>query len=253
MSTKAPTECKVLMTEYLQRIRGAGTGSFAEIEPLFLEAMWEFDLLVQAGRSTQGDRQNTKGDFFNDVLEVLLQNASGKELYTRGRVPGLMFKRHNLDTAYPREGKVLFTIETKAVGTPKHPGNKQQKNEEGRPGAADLDKRMKEAAFKLIDIAAESDRLQADGGGIHGDLTQWLQETLPYAYIFFAARVVDAGDRKRCEDLAVTASAWFNGCGMFCYGARKDGGSGYEAWTVHPGVELARVFHRAAQQLRSLP
>jgi hypothetical protein len=47
--------------------------------------------MVTDGTATQGDIQNGKGDFFNDVLQILLEQCSGKALYKRPKVPGLSF------------------------------------------------------------------------------------------------------------------------------------------------------------------
>ena len=62
--------------------------TFHAAEPLFRTTMENFDRLVVTGVATQGDRQNGKGDFFNDVLALLLERCSGKNLHTRPNVPG---------------------------------------------------------------------------------------------------------------------------------------------------------------------
>lgn len=240
-----------LLSGYLDLIRAKETGSFAAIEPLFLEAIWKFDQLVISGLATQGDRQNTKGDFFNDVIEELLKRASGKKLHTRGQVPGLLFERHNLDSAYPAEGTPTFTIETKAIGTPKHPRSEKAK-EGGRPGSADLDKRLKEAAFKVIDIKAEAARGDGHGGGAGGDLTHWLRKQDPRCYLFIAARVVNEGDLKFCNDRSLTAASWFEGCGLFAYQVNS-AGTGYVSKKTHTSVQLDRVLSGASTALRNLP
>src|SRR5262245_19437593 len=89
------------------------------VEDDFLSAMWEFDQAFIAGVADQGDNQNGKGEFFTDLIALLLENCSGKELHGRGAVPGLLFPKHNLDTSYPQEGTVEVLIETKAAGAPK--------------------------------------------------------------------------------------------------------------------------------------
>src|SRR3954452_5353861 len=103
--------------------------------------MYAFDKLVVKGTADQGDIQNGKGDYFNDVLALLLERCSGKTLHSRPDVAGLSFRRHMLDVAYPATGTVAFTIETKATGIPKHPRNPKQRHPEGRAGSADLEKR----------------------------------------------------------------------------------------------------------------
>src|SRR5688500_4102253 len=67
------------------------TGSFAQVESIFLDALWKFDQFVAGGVADQGDIQNGKGDFLNDFLGVLLKHGSGKEVTARGGVPGLSF------------------------------------------------------------------------------------------------------------------------------------------------------------------
>jgi hypothetical protein len=103
------------------------------MEESFLEAMWAFDTGFAQGQATQGDNQNGKGDFFNDLIALLLENCSGKTLHGRGTVPGMIFPTHNLDTSYPATGTVEILVETKVTGAPKSPRNPKQKNLRGRP------------------------------------------------------------------------------------------------------------------------
>jgi len=62
-----------------------------EVEKEFLQAMWDFDQKFASGEANQGDNQNGKGDFFTDLIALLLENCSDKSLYGRGSVPGLIF------------------------------------------------------------------------------------------------------------------------------------------------------------------
>ena len=96
--------------------------TWSQIEGDFLRAMQGFDANVASGVADMGDLQNGKGDFFNDLLALLLENCADVTLYSRGGVPGLIFARHQLDVTYPDTGVVQFLLEAKAVGTPKHPG-----------------------------------------------------------------------------------------------------------------------------------
>ena len=128
-----------------------GARTWVQVEDEFVDAMRAFDVEVAAGRADIGDIQNGKGDFFNDLLALLLEGCAEVRLYSRGGVPGFIFPNHNLDVTYPNTGVVQFTLEAKAVGTPKHPLSPKQKAI-GRPGSADLAKRIKEVAFKTIDL-----------------------------------------------------------------------------------------------------
>jgi hypothetical protein len=227
-------------------------GSFAKTEHLFLEAMWKFDQSVAAGIASKGDIQNGKGDFFNDFLGELLRVCSGKQVHTRPDVPGLLFRKHKLDIAYPLTGQVRLMVETKMTGLPKHPGSERQKHPEGRAGHADLDKRIKESAFKNIDIKGEVARNTGEGGGATSDLTTWLRNTEPKSYLFFACRMRDAHDLVRTQAFAQTAASWFDGVGLFCYG-KNTAGTAYEKREVHTGVDLDRQLSILCTALRALP
>lgn len=219
--------------------------TFREVETTYLDAMQEFDGLVADGIADEGDRRNGKGDFFNDMIALLLANASGKDLHSRPSVPGLSFETHKLDVAYPAKGEVELVVETKASGIPKHAGNTRQKKAEGRPGSADLEKRIKEASFKNIDIKAEQARIAGDGGGPTSDLGYWISHAPPRCYMFMAVRVIDEADLRRAVKYGHTANTWFNACGLYCYGwdpgqtAMRRSRSAPPAWS---SIEFSRAF-----------
>ncbi len=222
------------------------------MESIFLGAMWQFDQDVVSGLANQGDIQNGKGDFFNDFLGVLLKRGSGKEVSARPGVPGLSFRSHKLDCAYPAKGDVLFVVETKATGIPKHARNTRQPNPEGRPGSADLEKRVKEAALKNIDIKAEQSRLAGKGHGATSDLITFLRQTPPLTCMFITSRVVSDNDRLRVEHYARIAQVWFDYCGIYCYGLDK-ARTGYEQKQVHTTLDLDRVLSQVQTALRAMP
>ena len=170
--------CRPLYDLY-QAARTQGARSWNQVETGFLEAMSAFDgtVAATAGRTEMSDAeksqlsadlQNGKGDFFNDLLALLLENCSGVDtLFIRNAVPGLIVRTHNLDGVYPAAGPIEFLLEAKMMGTPRHVNSPRQRPS-GRPGSADLDKRVKELAFKSIDLKGEYSRLRtADGRGAH--------------------------------------------------------------------------------------
>ena len=243
-----------LFATAISQIRNAGSttgGRFETIEPVFLLTMATFDEMVADSTASQGDIQNGKGDFFNDVLQVLLEHCSGKKLHTRPKVPGLSFPNHMLDIAYPATGPVTFTIETKATGVPKHHRNTRQRNVDGRPGAADLEKRIKEAAFKNIDLKAEYARYGGQGGGATSDLMSFLRATLPRCYMFLSVRVINDRDLQRTVHFGNIANQWFDACGLYCYGWNAEHSS-YERKPVESHLELDRVLARVCTALRNL-
>jgi hypothetical protein len=233
-------------------------GAWEAAEDVFLRAMEGFDDNVVAGVANQGDIQNGKGDFFNDLLALLLENCAGIELSSRSGVPGLIFPTHNLDVTFPTEGLVQFLVEAKAVGIPKHPRNQRQRNPLGRPGSADLLKRVKEAAFKTIDLKAEYGRIRVASGdaaaaGPGGNLTTWLRENKPRSYLFIASRVVDGRDLNAVFKLARAAAQVMDGVGVYAFGpVRPEQPTSYRPIGVPRDIELAAVLFRACQDIKSV-
>jgi hypothetical protein len=227
------------------------------MEHIFLRGMEGFDQNVASGQADTGDLQNGKGDFFNDLLALLLENCAQVDLFSRGDVPGLIFPKHKLDVTYPSVGAIEFILEAKAVGTPKHPLSPKEKPI-GRPGSADLDKRVKEIAFKAIDLKAEYARLLASQGEspseIAGDLTTWLRSVKPRSYVFVAARVISEKDRARVVQFANVASLVSDAVGVFCFGPREVSKptADYVPYDVPAHVQLDRVLFRACQDLTKL-
>jgi len=223
-----------------------------QIEDSFLKAMWAFDQNFISGAANQGDNQNGKGDFFTDLIALLLENCSGKALHGRGSVPGLIFPIHALDASYPENGTVELLVETKAAGAPKGISNPSQKNPAGRPGAADLDKRVKETGFKTIDLKAEWARTAGQGYGPTSDLLTWLRRSKPLSFFFMAIRVVDASDFERTVHFANAANQMMDGVGLVAY--MPDSARGvYVPQKVPPHLELDRILARVCTALRGLP
>jgi hypothetical protein len=243
--------CLPLLTMY-KRAVAANPSRWTQVEKEFLSAMWGFDQNFAVGLANQGDNQNGKGDFFNDLMALLLENCSGKEVGGRGAVPGLIFPNHNLDTSYPKSGTVEILVETKIAGTPKSVRNPQQKNPKGRPGSSDLDKRVKEVGLKTIDLKAEWARNAGQGRGPTSDLITWLHESKPRAFLFLAIRVVDDKDYDRTIFFANAANQMMDGVGLVIYEPNLSG-DGYQARKIQPHLELDRVLSRVCTALRVLP
>lgn len=231
-------------------IEQAGYSTWTQAEASFLDAMEQFDALVSNGVADQGDIRNGKGDYFNDVLACLLERCSGKQVHARPNVPGLSFRNHKLDIAYPATGTVALAIETKMTGIPKHGRNPRQRHPDGRAGSADLEKRIKEASFKNIDIKAEVARLQGKGGGATSNLGQWMRTAAPRCYMFIGTRVRDAADLAATVRFGHIAATWFDECGLYCYGW-NEGHTAYESKPVRvTSLELDRVLSNVCTALR---
>jgi hypothetical protein len=254
-------ECRPFK-EASDRLDAARPTVWAHVEADFLNAMAEFDTLRAAGRVQDGAQRNGRGGFFNDLLALVLENCAGLDtLYKRTLVHGRVFKTHELDVTYPATGPARFTLEAKVLGTPLHPGNeKSQSNMLGRSGSADLDKRLKEAAFKAIDLKAEYDLLIAGQGGAsrtgpgHASMTTWLRQQLPSAYVFLAARCVDETDRQRLMMSATAINQIFDHVGVFCFGPIDDNHpTTYKVVPVQPNAyDIGHVLQEACRDLRAI-
>ncbi len=241
------------LKEAYQRAVDLRAKTWVEVEDSFLRAMEAFDQNIVSGTADMADLQNGKGDFFNDLLALLLENCAGVKLYSRSGVPGLIFPKHNLDVTFPNTGVVQFVLEAKAVGTPRHSGSQKQRSI-GRAGSADLDKRVKEIGFKTIDLKAEFARIMTQSGespkGMTGDLTTWLRSVKPKSYLFIAARLISLNDRDRVIQFANVASLVSDAVGVFCFSPiAPDQPTRYKAEKVPSHIELGRVLFRACQDL----
>lgn len=250
--------CEPLRKAYQEAVRAEPT-SWDQVEDSFLRALEGFDINVANGSTTEGDRQNGKGDFFNDLLALILEKCAGVDLLSRGGVPGYVFPHHNLDVTYPASGLVQFLLEAKAVGIPKHPGNPKQKNPLGRNGSADLPKRIKEGAFKTIDLKAEYARIQSTAGkgpksGPGGNLTTWLRESKPLSYLFIAARVTGNRDHEALLSLARAAHQVWDRVGVFSFQpVSQTEPTTYRRLAVPRDIELSAVLFGACQDLVNIP
>jgi hypothetical protein len=249
--------CAPLLAMYREAER-TRPQSWPQVEEAFLRAMEEFDANVVSGLADQGDRQNGKGDFFNDLVALLLENRAEVELYSRRGLTGFVFPQHNLDVTYPNTttGIAKFALEVKAVGTPRHPKSPKQ-SPIGRPGAADLPKRIKEASFKVIDLKAEYGRAYAAQGQVAaapaGDLTSWLHSVPPTSYLFISARVVSHLDYQATVDLARAAGQVMDAVGLFCFEpVTPEHPTRYRPCAVPREIGMDQILHRASQRLRSL-
>ena len=261
--------CRPQRELYAQAV-AEGAASWNQVESGFLDAMSAFDADLASTADTvltddertalSADIQNGKGDFFNDLLALLLENCSEiGRLYIRNSVPGLIVRDHNLDGVYPAEGPIRFLLEAKMMGTPRHALSPKQKPE-GRRGSADVGKRVKELAFKSIDLKGEQGRRAtaagglSKGGGAGGTaLTTWLRANPPTIYVFLAVRVLSDSDFAATVRWAHTAQQVVDAVGLYCYEPLAGTTTSYRRREGVPtDLELERVLYKACLELRSL-
>lgn len=231
--------------------------SWAQVENEWLDAMSAIDTLVAAGVADKGDWQNCKGDVFNDLLALILENCAQVELLTRHFIPGLIRANHNLDVTYPAEGVAQFLLEAKALGNPKHPGSEAEKDI-GRRGSADVDKRVHEVAFKVIDLKLEYGRRLAEAGQSPetvpgGSLKSWLRGNKPTTYLFMSARVVSNTDLRALVRQADVAQQVVDGVGIFAFepSSSAEPTKAYRSVTsdIPRPYQIDNVLYEACQEL----
>lgn len=237
--------------------------SWAQVEREFLKAMASFDTEVMAGRAGEGERQNGKGDYFNELLAIILEASSGQTLSQRRLVPGLIFPNHNLDVTYPERGIAEVLVEAKMLGTPKHPGSTQQKPD-GRPAQSDLLKRAKELGFKAIDLKAGFGLQISLSGGSQaapaGDLGTWSKASRPKTYFLLAVRVTGESDFRACIEMSSNMQKLLDGVGLFAYTndhlalpPKNYVEAKYRGTKIPSSLELTPVVYQIASVLKSLP
>lgn len=251
----------------------ASATSWDQIEDDFLKAISAFDgglpqVFVGDGpekdlqsKQLSGALQNGKGDWFNNLLALLLERCAGIEtLYVRRKVPGLIIPEHNLDGVYPGDESraIEFLLEAKMMGTPKH-ANSSSEKVFGRAGSADTNKRVKELAFKSIDLKGEASRrlahkgISPTGGAGGGDLTTWLHSSRPRIYFFMAVRVVSDTDFAAVVRWAEAAAQVVDLVGLYCYEFIP---GSYTEYRPKAGIQsvyqLDKVLHKACMDLASL-
>ncbi len=217
--------CGPLRSMY-DEVERSGATSWNQVEEQFVAAMSDFDSHLPPvfdgdddarkaqSKALSGALQNGKGDWFNNVLAVLLERCSDIEtLYLRRKVPGLIIPVHNLDGVYPGDPtrEIEFLLEAKMMGTPRH-ANSPNEKASGREGSADTKKRVGELAFKSIDLKGEASRRLTmigkapTGGGAGGsDLSTWLHANRPKIYFSMAVRVLSDTDFAAVVRWAQTA------------------------------------------------
>ncbi len=261
------------LREMYHRMTAASATSWDQIEDEFLAAISAFDKgLPQVfsgdavekdlqSKQLSGALQNGKGDWFNNLLALLLERCAGIEtLYVGRQVPGLIIAEHNLDGVYPGDESraIEFLLEAKMMGTPKHANSPGQKAF-GRAGSADTNKRVKELAFKSIDLKGEASRrlshkgISPTGGAGGGDLSTWLHASRPRIYFFMAARVVSDTDFAAVVRWADTAAQVVDAVGVYCYEFVPGSYTDYRPKVgIQPVYQLDRVLYRACTELKSL-
>ncbi|WP_313278045.1 hypothetical protein [Timonella senegalensis] len=218
------------------RIQDEVIKSFREIEIDFLDLLWTVDTyrVAQVVPRTPGIKRDknkkpadtegayrSKGNFFSEIITLILSNKTSSPLAARDRVQGFS-QLHQIDIAWPaRPGKTLqdplICCEVKLTGAPAYATTPE------RDGRADWSNRRKELKFQATDLKLyrqqENTRIQ------HWD--QWRRKAPPLVYTVWAARLINPEDfTKMVQDAQALAATYLDGVGVFAFVANTKG-NGY--------------------------
>jgi len=225
-----PMKAKHTFTPFEELLRGIRTGTqlgWSQVERPFLEVVEAFDFEYSSGNHAEGWYQ-AKARYFNDLVVDLLSNRSSKHISTRLKKKSRLFEKLDVDICYPIDDPPRIAGEVKALGTPPHPGNKN----EPRGGSADLHKRVREVAFTSMDLKVAYSPPKPIGSFQH-----WIDSTEPGYFSFWAIRAADDSDLERVRSMLSSLRAYCNGVGAIIYRPRRlDTPTAYE---VVPLKELS--------------
>lgn len=271
MATKEEAEAQRLealvghpgqMLETLKdRIQGDGVWAFEAIEREYLALMWAMDAYRVAGVPPRGMGKATntpqkrlegvyrsKGNWFAELLALLLQNRTSKHIAPRQRVQGFS-QMHQIDIAWPaREFDPFVCAETKVTGAPSYGATP------ARRAMSDWTNRRKELKFAATDLKLY--RRDADTRIDHWGV--WRESAMPKAYFLWAARLHPAVDRveKMVEEAQALVNTYLDGAGIFAWQENRTR-TGYEPAPLPHSAQVTAlddVLHRIAAEIsRQVP
>ncbi len=232
------------MAAIRDKIQSESIRSFRQIEVAFLDLLWTIDsyrvrqLTPRADVDTfgaEGAKLSTanyrgKGNFFSEVISLILSNKTSSPIAARAKVQGFS-QQHQIDVAWPaRPGTTihdpLVCCEVKLTGAPGFGDTPDRK------GRADWTNRRKELKFQATDLKLF--RQQANTR-IH-NWDQWRRKAPPLVYTIWAARVASSAEyTQMVADAQSLTSTYLDGVGV--YGFHENAtGTGYVSASVSRGV-----------------
>jgi hypothetical protein len=244
-----------MLASLKERVQGDAIKQFSEIEGAYLELMWALDSYRVAGVPPRGMGKltntpakrleavyKTKGNWFAELLALLLQNRTSQPIAPRTRVQGFS-QTHQIDVAWPvRELDPLVCAETKVTGAPAYGTTP------ARGAMSDWTNRRKELKFAATDLKLfrRDVETQIDHWGV------WREAAAPKTYFLWAARL---GNRdkitKMVEEAQALVNTYLDGAGIFAWRENAKG-TGYESVALSHSAQVTAlddVLHRIAAQI----
>lgn len=237
--------------ELKARVQAEAIHQFADVEEAWLDLMWTLDAyrvaqILPAGFKDFGAFNRGKGNWFAELLSLLLHNRTHHRIAARQRVRGFS-QHHQIDIAWPARGEdPLVCCESKVTGAPAFGSTP------ARGAISDFSNRRKELKFAATDLKLY--RRQQRTAIEHWDV--WRQRERPKAYFLWAARLEPGKDRiatlvREARDLIDT---YLDGAGLFAWQPNQ-AGDGYEPVPLPSGervTSLDDVLYRIASEIKAL-
>ncbi len=216
-----------------ERVQTRAVKRFCDVQDDWLGLMWSLDRFRSQGlkplklRASSLEALNRgKGNWFAELLALLLQNRTSQHIGARTSIRGFS-QLHQIDVAWPsREIDPLVCAETKVTGGPSY-GEKPE-----RGAMSDWTNRRKELKFAATDLKLY--RRQQETKIEHWDV--WRRDAPPKTYFLWGARLrfQDSIEAMVREAHALT-DTYLDGAGIFAWQLTTAG------YSVVPLPHSARV------------
>lgn len=251
--------------ELKARIQDQTLRTFKEVETEFLDILWSLDfyrrqqVIPRSPRSLSAKEPTdtgeglyrSKGNFFSEVMTLILSNKTTSILAPRSKVQGFS-QTHQIDIAWPgRDGKILvdplICCEAKLTGAP------AVGSTPARGGLADWSNRRKELKFQATDLKLYR---QAANTRIN-NWDVWRRKATPSVYTLWAARLEDPAQlTKMVSEAQALTSTYSDGVGIFGFTPNSNN-SGYTAASPSTTVaervtSLDTVLSRIAGEIQDI-
>ena len=233
------------------RVQDDAIRRFADVQDEWLDLLWTLDSyrvaqVLPSDFKDFGAFNRGKGNWFAELLSLLLQNRTHHRVASRQKVGGFS-QRHQIDIAWPARGEdPLVCCETKVTGAPAFGSTP------ARGAMSDFANRRKELKFAATDLKLY--RRQEDKKIGHWDV--WRRSERPKAYFLWAARLEPGKDRVETlvREARALIDTYLDGAGLFAW-QPSPAGSGYEQVPLSKServTSLDDVLYSIASEIESL-
>jgi len=245
-----------LLDALKERIQTDGIRRFVEVQDDWLKVMWSLDAhrvsgIPPRGMGRQGSTPQkrleavyrSKGNWFAELLALLLQNRTSLRIAPRQKVQGFS-QTHQIDVAWPaREEDPLICAETKVTGAPAYGSTP------ARGAMGDWTNRRKELKFAATDLKLY--RRDQETAIEHWGV--WREQAAPKTYFLWAARLRPEKDSlvRMVAEAQALVNTYLDGAGIFGWQENKTG-DGYVPLALPASAqvtELDDVLHRIASEI----